>query len=181
MKFRIQRASKRVRRPKPGCFARVLKSTDPGKLEEVLLLWQEQVLGPVQDKVVIVDGKEIRHADVELVSTVTGAGRWLGTTAVAAGTNEIPTARQQLAKVNLEGKLTLADALHTQDLTAQQILYDQEEDYLLTVKANQKELCQTLSRVLQRQPFSPSTHGADPGDDPGAQPKTPGDTGLGSA
>lgn len=39
-------------------------------VERALLLWQEQVLGPVQDQLVIVEGKEIRHAKVELVSAV---------------------------------------------------------------------------------------------------------------
>jgi hypothetical protein len=46
------------------------------------VLWQEQVLGPVQDKLVILDGKEIRHADVESVSAVSGTGRWPGSTMV---------------------------------------------------------------------------------------------------
>src|ERR1035438_5599229 len=54
---------------------------------------QEQVLGPAQDRLVIVDGKTLRHAQVELVSAVNGQGRWLGTVPVKAGSNEIPAAR----------------------------------------------------------------------------------------
>lgn len=181
LKFRRDPKNRKIRCPKAGSFGRVLRSVPSSQLEKVLLLWQEQVLGPVQDRVVIYDGKEIRHAKVELVSAVSGTGRWLGTTAVAVGTNEIPTARQQLAKMDLEEKLTVADALHTQDLTAQQILYEQGGDYLLSVKANQKELCQTLAELLQRQSFSPSGHGANTGDDTGAQPQAPGDTGGGGA
>jgi predicted transposase YbfD/YdcC len=39
--------------------------------------------------------------------------------------------------LDLAGKIVLADALHTQVETAQQILFEQGGDYLLTVKANQ--------------------------------------------
>ena len=66
---------------------------DAAAVERVLLLWQEQMFGPVQDRLVIVDGKEIRHANVELVSAVSGTGRWLGTVAVPEGSNAIPAAR----------------------------------------------------------------------------------------
>ncbi len=49
----------------------------------------------------------------ELVSAVNGQGRWLGTVPVAEGSNEIPAARELLAKVPVENKTALADALHT--------------------------------------------------------------------
>ena len=68
----------------------------------------------MQDRLVIIDGKEIRHADVESVSAVSGSGRWLGSTLVHEGSNEIPAGRQQLAKLDLVGKIVLADAAHTQ-------------------------------------------------------------------
>jgi hypothetical protein len=136
----------------------------------VLLLWQEQVLGPVQDRLVIFDGKEIRHADVESVSAVSGTGRWLGSTLVPAGSNEIPAARALLAKLDLVNKLLLADAAHTQVATVQQIVFDQGGDYLLTVKENQKILFATLATLLTQQRFSPSAHGAHPCPDPGKQP-----------
>jgi hypothetical protein len=134
-------------------------------LERALLLWQEQVLGASQDKLVIVDGKLLRHAHVELVSAVDGSGRWLGTVPVHQGTNEIPAARQLLAKVPVENRTTLADALPTQFETAQQILFEGGGDYALTVKDNQKELVQTLATLLRPGKFSPSAHGQHPGPD----------------
>ena len=109
----------------------------------------------------IVDGKEIRHAKVVLVSAVSGKGRWLGTVSVAEGSNEIPAARVLLTKVDVTGKRVLADALHTQTETAQQILYEGGGDYLLTVKGNQQGLVETLAGLLTQQSFSPS---ADAGD-----------------
>jgi predicted transposase YbfD/YdcC len=108
-----------------------------------------------------VDGKTLRHAHVELVSAVDGSARWLGTVAVKEGSNESPAARELLGKVSVTDKTTLADAIHTQVETAQQILFEGGGDYALTVKENQKELVQTLTTLLTRSDFSPSTHGAD--------------------
>jgi predicted transposase YbfD/YdcC len=139
----------------------VLPQIDAAALERALLLWQQQMLGPSQDKLVIVDGKTLRHAHVELVSAVDGSGRWLGTVAVKEASNEIPAARELLGKVSVTDKTTLADAIHTQVETAQQILFEGGGDYALTVKENQKELVQTLATLLTLSDFSPSTHDAD--------------------
>jgi predicted transposase YbfD/YdcC len=178
LEFRLDRAN-RVRCPRRTCFQRVLTEVNPELLERVLLLWQEQVLGPVQDKLVILDGKEIRHADVESVSAVSGTGRWLGSTLVKEGSNEIPAAREQLAKLNVAGKIMLADAAHTQVETVRQTLYDQGGDYLLTVKENQKGLFATLSTLLTEQRFSPSAHPAHPRPEPGEQPGAARDPSVG--
>jgi predicted transposase YbfD/YdcC len=139
------------------------------RLERALLLWQERVLGASQDKLVIVDGRTLRHAHVELVSAVDGRGRWLGTVPVQAGSNEIPAARELLAKAPVANKTSLADAIHTQTETAQQILFEGGGDYALTVKDNQKELVQTLATLLTPGKFSPSAHDADPRVDAGTQ------------
>jgi predicted transposase YbfD/YdcC len=171
LKFRLDPHTGRVRCPERTTFERVLRAVDAELLQRVLLLWQEQVLGPVQDRLVIIDGKEIRHADVESVSAVDGSGRWLGSTLVAAGSNEIPAGRAQLAKLDLVGKIVLSDAAHTQVAHARQILYEQGGNYLMTVKKNQKELFETLETLFTQQCFSPSAHGADSRDDAGEQPR----------
>jgi hypothetical protein len=168
--FRRDRQRGRYRCPKATCFQRVLAQVDAEAVERVLRLWQDQVLGPVQDRLVILDGKEIRHADVEVVNAVDGRGRWLGSVMVPAGTNEIPVARQQLSQLDLTGKIVLADAAHTQVETVQQILYEGGGDYLLTVKENQETLFQTVGTLLTPQRFSPGTHGPDPCHDPGVEP-----------
>jgi len=179
LRFRHKRGTRRVRCPDRTTFDRVLQGVDAAAVERALLAWQEQVLGPVQDRLVIVDGKTIRHAGVELVSAVSGTGRWLGTVAVAAGSNEIPAGRAMLAKVELTGRRVLADALHTQTETAQQILYEGGGDYLLTVKGNQPELVKTLEGLLAKQSFSPSADGGDAGTHAGAQLRAHGGAGVG--
>jgi len=171
--FRRDKHTGRLRAPGVTPFRDVLTRVDAAALERALLLWQEQLLGPAQDHLVIVDGKTLRHAHVELVSAVNGQGRWLGTVPVAEGRNEIPAARQLLAQVPLTDKTALADALHTQVETVQQILFEGGGDYALTVKANQKELVQTLATLLTPGTFSPSAHAADPRAESRAQPQPP--------
>jgi hypothetical protein len=177
--FRTKRSTRRLRCPGESTFKRLLPRIDAAALEGALLRWQEQVLGPSQDKLVIVDGKTLRHAHVELVSAVDGSGRWLGTVPVKEGSNEIPAARQMLAKVQLVDRTALADALHTQVETAQQVLFEGGGDYALTVKENQKELVQTLATLLTPGKFSPSTHAADPRTDARAQSEPTRDPGFG--
>src|SRR5206468_11644187 len=169
----------RIRCPGESTFKRMLPQIDALALERALLLWQDQVLGTSQDKLVIVDGKTLRHAHVQLVSAVDGSGRWLGTVPVKEGSNEIPAARELLGKVPVENKTSLADAIHTQLQTAQQILFEGGGDYALTVKDNQKELVRTLASLLQPGKFSPSTHDADPRADSRTQSQSARDSGSG--
>lgn len=170
LKFRLDAHTRRVRCPQRTSFQRVLTGVNAEILQRVLLLWQEQVLGPVQDHLVVLDGKKIRHAHVESLNAVDGTGRWLGSTRVKEGSNEIPAAREQLAKLDIVDKIVLADAAHTQVETAEQILYEQGGEYLLTVKKNQKGLFETMETLFTQQRFPPSTHPAHPCDDPRAQP-----------
>ena len=177
--FRRDKHTGEIRCPGESTFKRLLPRIDAAALEGALLLWQEQILGPSQDQLVIVDGKTLRHAHVELVSAVNGSGRWLGSVTVKDHSNEIPAARELLAKVPLENKTSLADAIHTQIETAQQILFEGGGDYALTIKENQKELVKTLATLLTPGKFSPSTHGTDPRADAGAQSESARDSALG--
>ena len=170
LRFRHQGSSGVVRCPKKTTFGRVLQAVDDEVVERVLLRWQEQLLGPQQDRIVILDGKKIRHGGVEIVNAVNSVGRFLGSVVTQAKSNEIPAGRQLLRQQDLLGKIVLGDALHTQTETAQQILYEQGGDYLLTVKGNQPTLQKTLETLFVKQAFSPSAHGADAGVPAGAQP-----------
>jgi predicted transposase YbfD/YdcC len=170
LKFRLDVRTGRVRCPQRTSFQRVLTGVNAEILQRVLLLWQEQVLGPVQDHLVVLDGKKIRHAHVESLNAVDGTGRWLGSTRVKEGSNEIPAAREQLAKLDIVDKIVLADAAHTQVETSGQILYEQGGEYMLTVKKNQKRLFETLETMFTEHRFSPSAHPAHPRHDPRTQP-----------
>jgi predicted transposase YbfD/YdcC len=166
LKFRSNNRTGRVRCPDETTFFRVLDGVDEQLLEHALLAWQQQILGPVRDTVIALDGKKRRHAQgVELVSAIgVQSGRWLGTVRTASKSNEIPAARELLTKLDLVGKTLVADALHTQVETAQQIvprLRDGGGDYVFTVKDNQKTLNQTIATLLEKRGVSPCTHTAD--------------------
>jgi len=68
--FRRDKRTGRIRCPGVTPFRTVLAHVDADAVERALLLWQEQLLGPAQDRLVIVDGKSLRHAHVQLVSAV---------------------------------------------------------------------------------------------------------------
>ena len=167
--FRQDRRTGRHRSPKKTTFTRVLAGVDAQVLERLLLEWQQRLTGPVQDSLVIVDGKKMRHGGVEMVNATNGRGQYLGGVMTAAKSNEIPVARQLLGRLDLAGKLVLSDAAHTQVQTSQQILFEQGGDYLMTVKANQKTLQSTLQNLFEKQDFSPAGLAGQPGAAPGAQ------------
>lgn len=179
LRFRSAPGSREIRCPKKTSFGRVLHQVDDDTLERVLLRWQEQILGPERDCIVIIDGKKVRHGGVEIVNAVNSAGRFLGSVLTQSKSNEIPAGRQLLRQQNLAGKIVVADALHTQKPTARQILYEQGGDYLLTVKANQPTVQKTLHGMFAKHAFSPTAHGVDPGDAAGTQPGAPGDSRAG--
>lgn len=168
-----------LRRPRVTTFFRILNQVDEAAVEAALLLWQEQILGPVQDRIFAVDGKALRHSQGgELVSLIgTQSGRWLGSVRPPDKSNEIPAARTVLERVgqrvDLAGKLVVLDALHTNQETARQIVQDLGADYLLTVKTNQSGLHEAVRGQLEARALSPSGPDAHcPA--PGAQPQPPG-------
>lgn len=71
-------------------FFRILNQVDERALELALLAWQDQVLGPLQDRIIAVDGKKLRHSQGgELVSAIGAqSGRWLGTVRTPDKTNQ---------------------------------------------------------------------------------------------
>ena len=147
-------------------FFRILNEVDEQALELALLAWQDQVLGPVQDRIIAVDGKKLRHSQGgELVSAIGAqSGRWLGTVRTPDKTNEITAARTLLQGLSqreeLNGKVVVLDALHTNQETARLIVQELGADYLFTVKTNQELLHKTVSGLLSARAFSPSGCGA---------------------
>jgi hypothetical protein len=176
LRFRADPHTRDIRCPKKTTFTRILHEVDDDLIERVLLRWQDQILGPRQDRIVIFDGKKVRHAGVEIVNAVDSKGRFLGSVITDSKSNEIPAARQLLGGQDLQGKILVADAMHTQDETAQQILFEGGGDYLLTVKGNQSTLETTLVTLFVKQSFSPSAHAQDSSAQTGAQSGTVGDS-----
>jgi hypothetical protein len=179
LRFRRDRHTGRIRCPKKTVFHVVLSEVDAATLERVLLIWQRQLLGPPQDRIVIVDGKKMRHGGVEMVNAVTGAGQYLGGVITSCKSTEVTAARPLLRGLDLAGKTVLTDALHTNEETAQQILFEQGGDYVMTVKGNQPTLQKTLETLFANQGFSPTAQLAQASDPPAGQPGPGGDTLVG--
>jgi len=176
LRFRADPHTRDIRCPKKTTFTRVLRAVDDDLVERVLVRWQDQILGPRQDRIVIFDGKKVRHGGVEIVHAVDGQGRFLGSVVTQSKSNEIPAARQLLGGQNLQGKILVADAMHTQDETAQKILFEGGGDYLLTVKGNQSTLETNLQNLFVKQDFSPSAYPQNSSAQAGAQPRPLGDS-----
>jgi hypothetical protein len=133
-------------------------------------------LGPKVDVVVAIDGKaqggSTPHCPDEqkaqLVDAVSfPSGRSLGCALVEEKSNEIPAARQLIARLDLDGKPVSLDALHSCQQTARQLVLEAGADYSLTFKENTPELKKRLESKLP-DPGSPllspkSTPAATPG------------------
>ena len=162
LRFRKDRRTGKYPAPKETTFFRLLTNVDPHELEQALLGCQEHVLGPPTqaDRLIAYDGKAMRSAGgIDLASgfSVT-TGRWMGTEAVEAKSNEIPAIQRLLARTDLTNKTAVMDALNTQHETARQVVQDCGGEYALTVKDNQKGLCKTLQQLWTgtQSAFSPS-------------------------
>ena len=163
LRFRQDKRTGLRRCPKRTTFIRLLAGVAAAVLERILLQWQQRLIGPVQDNLVIVDGKKMRHGGVEMVNATNGKGQYLGGVITADKSNEIPAARQLLGRLDLGGKIVLTDALHTQVETGQLILYEKGGDYLMTVKGNQPKLQSNLQDLFDKQVFPPAAPGAQTG------------------
>lgn len=152
--------------PSETTFARLLRHLDNQALQRELLRWLDQLLGkrdPTGDQV-SVDGKELLNSQGAAVVSAYSvqSGRWLGSEPVAEASNEIPAAQNLLRRLDLDGSLVTADAMHTQTQTARIVVQEKGGDYLFTVKGNQKGVADNareLHNNLSRD-FSPSAHRA---------------------
>jgi hypothetical protein len=157
------RRHRRYRPPSESSFFRLLSHLNSRQLEAALLEWQDHVLGkrnPAGDQVAV-DGKELLNSQgLQIASAYSVSdGRWLGSEAVAEGSNEIPAVQELLRRVELDGSLVIADALHTQTETARIIVQERGADYLFTVKGNQKGVAKNVQQLYQglAHAFSPSS------------------------
>jgi len=152
--------------PSETTFARLLRHLDHQALQRELLRWLDQLLGqrdPTGDQV-SVDGKELLNSQGAAVVSAYSvqSDRWLGSEPVAEESNEIPAAQNLLRRVDLDGSLVTADAMHTQTQTARIVVQEKGGDYLFTVKGNQKGVADNARELYNHlsRDFSPSAHRA---------------------
>ena len=136
--------------PSEAVFQRVLQQVPRDQIERLVLEWQNDLLGPVPaTDAVVIDGKELRGGKLMLVNALAQPSqRLLGVEAVDKKTNEIPTARTLIGRLELSGKMTPLDGLHTQPETVHQILYEKGADYSLILRRNQPTLLAIAQQLL---------------------------------
>ena len=139
-----------------------MKRLDVDSLEAALTKW---VFSKLQDFQVLethaldgiaIDGKELCGSEdpetgfrTHLLSAVSHElGVTLAQTVVSGKTNEIPISTQLIKAFDVVGKVVTTDALLTQRAFCQEVL-NQQADYALPVKENQKQMHQDISDLFQ--------------------------------
>jgi predicted transposase YbfD/YdcC len=151
--------------PSHDTFRRVFMLIDPTQFEQCFRRWVGQWLGADQIGHVAIDGKTIRHSfdhkreqsPMHLVSAWASERRLvLGQVAVDSKSNEITAIPTLLAGLDLSGGLVTIDAAGCQKAITQAIL-DQDADYVLTLKGNQKCTLQTVETWFTAHAFAVPT------------------------
>lgn len=150
------------RPPSQATWYRVLGAIDFTELETRMYAWARQVLWVLADQSelpgIAIDGKTLRGskkqgaADAHLLSAVRHQlAVTLMQVAVDDKSNEIPTAGELLAYLEVKGQVFTMDALLTQRDLAQTIL-DRQGHYLFVVKDNQPHLRQDIELLFTEPP-----------------------------
>jgi len=146
--------------PAENCFYRVLSAVPVRELGQALVQWQQLRHGTHDGRVIALDGKTLRGShSTHLVGALNlGSQRWLDIERVPDKTNEIPAAQTLIDRLDLDDKIAVLDALHTQIETARAIVQQQGGNYVLCIKGNQPGL-QRQAQTLLPVSFPPSPCG----------------------
>ena len=123
-------------------FNRVFSAIDPHAFLECFIQWVEGICPNLNDEVVAIDGKALRHALNEgesmpyIVSAWASAnGLVLGQVKVDEKSNEITAVPELLRALQLKGAVVTLDAMGCQKEIAADII-EQQADYVLALKGN---------------------------------------------
>ena len=134
--------------PSHDTFGRVFALLDPQQLTRMLRKFVQALTGSLQGEGVAIDGKTLRRSGeattgkeaLHLVSAwATHHGVVLGQVATADHSNEITAIPVLLRLLDVRGATVTIDAMGCQKEIARQVR-EQEADYVLAVKGNQKSL-----------------------------------------
>ena len=139
----------------------VFRRLDVQALEETLTKWATHALESVRRSEshltgVAIDGKTLRGSrkqNAKLTHLMSVVSHELGITltqkAMSEKMHEIPVSREILKAFDVSGKVVTADVLLTQRAFCESIIAT-GGDYVLPVKANQKEVFHDIQRLFQR-------------------------------
>jgi len=146
--------------PTGALYRWLLPRLNAAAVEAVVGTWVQATLHAPADEPLVADGKTVRGAGTAeataphlLSVSLIHSQETLLQVRVDEKTNEIPVLQAVLPLLPVAGRVVLADALHTQVVTAQCIV-QLEGQYVLTVKKNQPALYDALS-LFFAQPTAP--------------------------
>lgn len=132
---------------------RLFAKLDPRQFERCLTDWITHLAGLAESDLIAIDGKTLRRsydpadgkAALHMVSAWYRANRLvLGQLATDQKSNEITAIPQLLKPLDVDGAVVTIDAIGMQKEIARQII-EQNGDYLLPVKENQRNLCRDVT------------------------------------
>ncbi|HEY9300265.1 MAG TPA: ISAs1 family transposase [Phormidium sp.] len=143
--------------PSHDTFARVFARINPQQFQACFLNWIQSISQITQGEVVAIDGKTLRRsydtaADlgaIHMVSAWATVNRLvLGQVKVDKKSNEITTIPELLKVLDLAGCIVTIDAMGCQkDIV--KLLAEQEADYVITLKKNQKSLYTRVEQLFK--------------------------------
>lgn len=137
--------------PSDDTFNRVFSSIDSEQFEACFVDWVSRLVNLTDGEVIPIDGKTIRGAKgngkkspFHMVSAwATNNNLVLGQVKVSEKSNEITAIPRLLELITVKGCIVTIDAMGCQQDIALKII-EQEADYILAVKENQKQLYQDI-------------------------------------
>ena len=142
--------------PSHDTMERVIASLNPKEFNEAFLTWIGKLKELFPEDVIPIDGKTLRRSHqknkglkaLHIVNAFSCAnGLTLGQVAVDAKSNEITAIPELLKMLTIKGAIITIDAMGTQKEIAKQIV-EQDADYVLAVKDNQKEIAEAILDVF---------------------------------
>lgn len=155
--------------PSHDTFGRVFARLDSEQFRAGFLSWVQAVFTVIGDEVLAIDGKQLRRSHdktlgkkaIHMVSAwATRSSLVLGQMKVKTKSNEITAIPPLLALLDLTGCIITIDGIGTQVKIVKQII-DQDGDYLLPAKKNQKQLYEDIKlffKLSQENDFTKVNH-----------------------
>jgi predicted transposase YbfD/YdcC len=137
--------------PSDDTFRRFFRGLDVEQFKELFRKWVQTIQSLVQDRVIAIDGKAVRHSFDEETSMLHMVSAFcteerlvLAQEKVGQKTNEITVIPKLLEWLDLRGSTVTIDAMGCQYAIANQIL-KQQGQYIFSLKGNQGNLKETVT------------------------------------
>jgi predicted transposase YbfD/YdcC len=143
--------------PSHDTFGRVFAKLNAAQFEACFMEWVQTIQKRSQDEIVAIDGKQLRRSHDRSIgkNAIYMVDAWandnqmtLGQIKVEEKSNEITAIPQLLSLLMLDGCIVTIDAIGCQVEIANKII-EENADYVLAVKGNQKTLHQHLTYLFE--------------------------------